>query len=298
MLKFRFLQPSDAPWIRSLLERTDDLTCEYGASCLMMWGNAKIAECDGLYVPMVDYGSGYGYVRPIGGNDFMPLIPKLIADSKERGIRFRLSGLTPPLRAQMEETGLFTFAEERDYFDYVYSVDSLAELPGKKLQAKRNHINRFVEHYPNWTTERMTRANLPEVERMTERWYQEHYDHGFSRNHFAAEQHCLKLAFDNFEDFGFDSLLLRAEDEVVAWSMGMRLGKNTFDVNFEKAFASMQGAYPLINREFTRMVREKYPEIKWMNREDDMGEEGLRKAKLSYHPEFLLEKSVAYRIGD
>ena len=77
--------------------------------------------------------------------------------------------------------------------------------------------------------------------------------------------------------------------------MGNRISRDTFDVNFEKSFADVQGAYPLVNREFARYIREQHPDIVYLNREDDMGLEGLRKAKESYHPVFL-EKYIAREI--
>ena len=292
MLDFRPMTPADVSRVRPLLDRTPDLSCEYSPACLLMWGRAQLADYEGCIIPMVNYGDGPRYLRPLGG-DLLALLPVLEQDSRERGIPFRLSGLTPTSRALVEETGRYTVSANRDYFDYVYSIESLTTLAGRKLQAKRNHINRFIDQHPDWKTEPITRKNLPECQAMTERWYQEHYDRGFPPAFYKAEQFALGIAFPHYEEIGFDGLLLRAEGEVIGWSMGVPLSADTFDVCFEKAFSSMQGAYPLINREFSRMIAEKYPAIRWLDREDDMGEEGLRQAKLSYNPAVILEKSVA-----
>ena len=104
---------------------------------------------------------------------------------------------------------------------------------------------------------------------------------------------ALRRALDNFEFLGLDGLLLFAGSNVVAFSIGGRMHERYYDVMFEKADADIPGAYPLINREFARMVREKYPAVEFLNREDDMGEEGLRKAKESYQPTVLLRKYTA-----
>ena len=98
---------------------------------------------------------------------------------------------------------------------------------------------------------------------------------------------------DDFEALGLEGLLLKAEGRVVAFTMGNQIQRDTFDVNFEKAFAEIQGAYPVINREFARHIRARYPEIVYLNREDDMGLPGLRRAKESYHPDILLCKASA-----
>ena len=87
-----------------------------------------------------------------------------------------------------------------------------------------------------------------------------------------------------------DGLILLDQGEVIAFSMGARMNEQCYDVCFEKAYSAINGAYAMINREFSRMIAEKYPELKFLNREDDMGEPGLRKAKESYQPTVLLEK--------
>ena len=87
-------------------------------------------------------------------------------------------------------------------------------------------------------------------------------------------------------------------DEVIAFSMGARMNELYYDVCFEKAYSAINGAYAMINREFSRMIAEKYPEVQFLNREDDMGIEGLRRAKESYTPDILLEKYLAEEIPE
>ena len=108
------------------------------------------------------------------------------------------------------------------------------------------------------------------------------------------EQVALRRAFAQFQELGLEGLILYAGGEPVAVTMGSRLSEDTFDVHFEKARDDIQGAYGAINRAFARYLREKYPELRYLNREDDLGLPGLRKAKLSYNPAFLVEKCWAY----
>ena len=98
---------------------------------------------------------------------------------------------------------------------------------------------------------------------------------------------------DHFEALGLEGGLIRINGSVAAFTIGDRLNGDTYDVHFEKAYAGIQGAYAMINREFARWVREHHPDIKYLNREEDMGVEGLRKAKESYYPDLLLEKYTA-----
>ena len=98
---------------------------------------------------------------------------------------------------------------------------------------------------------------------------------------------------EHYHELGLEGGLIRVYGEVVAFTMGDMLCADTFDVHFEKAYGELQGAYAMINREFARQVRARHPEIKYLNREDDMGVEGLRKAKQSYYPDLMVEKHTA-----
>ena len=141
--------------------------------------------------------------------------------------------------------------------------------------------------------EPITAETLPLCRAMAEDWYAQ-YDGETSDEHdFRIEKIALGRAFDDYDALGLEGLLLRADGQVMAFTMGHHIQPDTFDVNFEKAYAHIQGAYPIINREFARYIRSKYPEVVYLNREDDMGLPGLRKAKESYHPDLLLCKGFA-----
>lgn len=95
-----------------------------------------------------------------------------------------------------------------------------------------------------------------------------------------------------------EGLLLKSGGQALAMTLGSRLNANTFDVHFEKALDIADGAYAAINNGFAKYLREKYPDICFLNREDDLGLEGLRKAKLSYCPHHMVEKSWACLLED
>ena len=107
------------------------------------------------------------------------------------------------------------------------------------------------------------------------------------------ERHAMSKAFAHYQELGLFGLLLRTGGEVVAFTIGSLINSETVDVHFEKAYSELQGAYPLINREFARWIREHCPQVRWLNREDDMGLEGLRRSKESYHPDRMVVKCSA-----
>ena len=114
----------------------------------------------------------------------------------------------------------------------------------------------------------------------------------------AYEHDAIIRAFAAFERLGLEGGVLQAEGKIVGFSLGEMCADDTFDVHFEKAQIDMNGAYPMVCRELTRMLLERHPGLVYMNREDDMGLDSLRQSKLSYKPEYLLNKYIARWIDD
>ena len=174
---------------------------------------------------------------------------------------------------------------DRDHYDYIYSREKLCTLAGKKLHAKRNYINRFKTG--NWSYEPITQANLPDCRVMQQEWCK---TNNCCTDADKRDECCaVQQAFRHFDELGFTGGCLRQDGQVVAYTIGEPLNSNTFIVHIEKAFADIPGAYPMINQQF---VEHAMKDFEYVNREDDVGDEGLRKAKLSYYPERLLEDYI------
>lgn len=289
MLHFQPVTMADRPWIHEILYAAGRPGCEYSFANLLFWGNRWGGVCryGDFLLKEANFGGTVSYFYPAGQGNVKSAIEALRADAEEKGAKLLLRGVTDRDRLELERLypGKFTFEAHRDAFDYLYPIEKLATLSGKKLQAKRNHINRFLAEHPNWHTEKMSAQTAETCFALMENWYESHDDSGALRNERAS----LETAIRHFDEMQMDGLFLYADDALVAFSMGNRLNETYFDVNFEKAYADVQGAYPLINREFARMVADKYPQVQFLNREDDMGLEGLRKAKESYHPDLLVK---------
>ncbi len=205
----------------------------------------------------------------------------------DRGQTFHIH-LVPPEKYELLETlfpGKYSIEFDRDVADYVYEVPKMISLTGKKLHGKRNHINKFKENNPQWSYESLTDENLEECLQMAEEWKVRNLcgEKGEKHAEFCVTRRALK----NFHQLGLKGGVLRDGKRVVAFTLGEELNRDMFVIHIEKAFADVQGAYPMINQQF--LVHEA-SEYKYVNREDDTGSEGLRKAKLSYYPAFLQEK--------
>lgn len=187
--------------------------------------------------------------------------------------------------------GRFVIEYDRDAADYVYETEKLTTLAGKKLHGKRNHINNFIKQNPDWSYERITEENQEDCFQMALKWRQDHVcEHTGEENEEIRDEMCVTMnALRLREELGLVGGLLRVNGEVIAFTLGEQLNDDTFVVHIEKAYAEIQGAYPMINQQFVKHEAQNY---KYVNREEDTGAEGLRKAKLSYRPAFLVNKGI------
>jgi len=227
----------------------------------------------------------------VGKGPVKPVLDAVIQDARSRGIPCCITGLSQENVDTLERLypGKFRIHCDRDSFDYVYNIDDLADLKGRKFQKKRNHLHRFEDAHPNAEFLPLDENTRVQAYYMLRKWYADRMaadPHG----DFHLEELAMNRAFTFQNQLGLEGLVLVDNGEVLAFTMGSRLNETTFDVHFEKAREDADGAYPAINRAFARYLREKYPDVKWLDREDDMGLEGLRKAKLSYNPHHMVEK--------
>lgn len=218
----------------------------------------------------------------------------LMQYSAQRNVPFQMYNVTPKYYAQLEEwyPGRFQIEYVRDDADYVYESEKLATLSGKKLHGKRNHINKFKATYEGrWSYEKMTRDNVEDCFQMALKWREEN---GCEEDSEKRSEMCVTLnSLRLLEELELTGGVLRIDDEVVAFTIGEPICKDTFVVHIEKAFADVQGAYPMINQQF---VEHECMNYRYINREEDTGSEGLRKAKLSYRPAFMVEKGYVTEI--
>ncbi len=175
----------------------------------------------------------------------------------------------------------------RDLYDYIYRRTDLAMLQGGHLQAKRNHVNRFKTDNPNFEYRPLMPELFDECRRLTEIWQGEK---GASET-IDVERQVMENIFSNWESLGMIGGSIWVNGHMIAFSYGAAVTNDTFDICVEKADRNIEGAFAIINQQFASHLPEQYI---YVNREDDMGLPGLRKAKLSYHPEILLSFNVVH----
>ncbi len=294
MIAFQRLTFAQKEEYEQILFYSPQRGCEYSFANLCLWGRQEAAFLHGCVAFFAHFYGRSVYPYPIGSGDKRRVLEELLADARERGIPFRLTGLTEADKQELEAwfPEQFLIRSSRDGFDYVYDIHDLADLKGRKFQKKRNHVNKFRQNHPDYQVLPLNTCNLPLAQHMVNDWFAARMK-ADPQGDYLLENLALVRAFRHYAAFGFEGLALIEGDQVLAVTIGSRMGPDTFDIHFEKAREDVDGAYPTVNQEFARYLRTKYPELAFLNREDDMGLEGLRKAKLSYSPHHLTEKYTA-----
>ena len=267
--------------------------CEFSFANSLFWCDYyhtkfTILE-DMLVFCRLENGVPTSFTFPVGAHDPKPAFDRVVDYFEESNLPFAMYMVEPEMFEMIERwyPGQYQIEYDRDSADYLYRQESLATLVGKKLHAKRNHINRFLEHFPDYQYERINGKNWQECLELERAWVRENNPDGDADK--ENEERIIAYALEHRKSLNMTGALIRVNGRVVAFTLGEPLTADTFDVHFEKAYADIQGAYAMINREF---VRRELSAFTYVNREEDMGIPGLRKAKLSYHPESLVEKGI------
>lgn len=262
-----------------------------------MWDehfNVNYAIYNGRLILLLTRREGRFFAYPVGTGDLRAAIGEMREISCREGIPFRMCGICEKHRTELEEMfpGAFRFTEDRDFSDYIYSIDKLSSYPGRELHAKRNFCNRFEsEHKGNWSFEPLTGENIPDCIGLLELWDRE--AEGEKTEGIEHEHDAVIRGFKCYEELELEGGVLRVGNEPVGFTVGERISDDTFCVHFEKAHADIAGAYAMVCREFAKMIKAKHPEIHYVNREEDMGLASLRQSKLSYKPDRILIKYLA-----
>ena len=293
LLPFRPVTAADADLLRSFTMESKCMNCDMNVANLCSWQflyHTEYAVVEGFLVLRFVLDGHVTYMKPIGKGDLRSVLELLMADARTLGDTLRVACVCPCAQALMDESmpGAFTYTINRDKSDYLYLREKLVTLSGKKLQPKRNHISKFKRTYPNYEYRPLTPDLVPDCIRLGEEWCRT--SDSSLQHAMQAEQKMIAYALRHIDALHIVGGTLFVEDEMVAFTFGARINSEAFDVCVEKANTAYEGAYAMINNEFVSRLPE---DIVYINREEDLGLEGLRKAKLSYYPDLILDKMVA-----
>lgn len=299
MIDFQKIDLSRSERYKQYLTTCGERGCEYSLTNLYIWGRQCAAFVDGYLVLFSQFQRSSVYPFPVGSGDIGPVLDAVIQDARQRGLQCRLTSMTAADCALLEERypNQFRFHPDRDSSDYIYPIDKLATLAGRPYQRKRNHVNRFWHNHPDCRCVVIDPSMLADVRAMVDTWYQNR-SASDPQIDFHLEQTAIRRAFDQWSALALEGMVLLEGGRILAMTAGSFLNETTFDIHFEKAMEDTDGAYAAINQSFAAYLHEKYPDLRWLNREDDLGLPGLRKAKLSYLPDHMVIKFWANLLED
>lgn len=272
-------------------------SCEHTFANLYLWSRQYKVEFALVGGMLVFYYTEMKYFTfPLGDRAHLKeVLETLMEWCREHNCPFHLVNITREQFTLLEELypGKFEIEFNRDWADYVYETEKLVNLSGKKYHGKKNHVNKFMRMYPEWSYEPITRENVEDCFQMALSWRNEN---GCEEDPDKNAEICVTLnALRLMEELSLKGGLIRAQGRVVAFSIGEPVCDDTLVVHIEKAYAEVQGAYPIINQQF--LLHEGSGYI-YVNREEDTGDPGLRQAKESYHPVFMVEKGIVTVKGE
>ena len=209
----------------------------------------------------------------------------IVSEELKKGLKWShiSQSLLEENRAFFEKKQFQKLKEDRDNFDYVYLREDLSKLEGKELHKKKTHINKFEKTYSNIEIKELTKDNVEDAFEVLEEWKKNRKEKDDADYEEAKE--ALNLLG---EGFSLKGVLIYIENVAIAWTLAEVLeDKNTAIVLFEKAISSYKGSYQYVNYAFASFLDEK---IKYINREQDLGDEGLRQSKMTYRPIKFVKK--------
>jgi len=291
MLDFQPVKIEDRDLILENIPETSSQICDFSFGNIFCWGvaeNTRIAQKDGFVLLRSRFNGVKSYAFPWGKGDVKTALRILEEDAKERNADFSFYCLSEEQAEALKKIygERLVLEEQRDFFDYVYLRENLATLKGRKYHSKKNHVNSFCKKF-NYSYEELNENNLKECLEFSRLWHKS----GERNPKLDEEKLVIDKAFEYFNELRLSGALLRVDGKIVAYALGEKMpdGK-TYCTHFEKASPAYLTAYAVINKLF---AENSLGDFQYINREDDTGAENLRKAKTSYHPEYLVKKYYA-----
>ncbi len=297
---YREIRIGDEPIFEKYLSRANRQSADYAFANLFAWSGfygTLWREQEGFLVIRfrIDGSEKWAYLEPLGTGDRRKILEFIRQDAKSIGEPLCFFSLSPEFAESLQtmpESKSLRIYKNRDFGNYIYPKEQLAELAGKKFHSKRNHIERFQKLYPDFRFKEIsTKEDFQSLNRLLDKWLRSQEK---QTRTILEEKAMIEKSLANYRELELFGIILFVKENPVAFSFGSQVTRDTFCVHVEKADASYEGAYAMINQLLAKSLPET---IQYINREEDMGIPGLRKAKLSYHPERITEEVFAYETG-
>jgi len=291
LASFQDIKIFDGQTLDKALSPSNKMLSNYNFSNLYIWGEIYKSRWKFYKERLVLYDGADDFISsPIGE----PFTPKELAEISDNFIGQGKSGrfmfVEPEyIEKNKDIADFFSLEIDEDYADYIYKTQKLVELKGKKLHKKKNLVSQFLRNNPIYNVNKLEKKYSEECFKLAEKWCK---DRNCEKMGFKHEKSALGRALDKFDELGLQGLIMFVKDKMIAFSIFSEQNKNTADIHFEKYDSELKGCEQVICWESAKYL---LPRYEYLNREEDLGLEGLRQSKKSYEPEFILKTYKLYR---
>ena len=292
-LQFRPITHADMEKIFEYLQMESGRTTDFSYAGVLMWVDYFKYEYsildDTLFIKGVveNDTDTPAFSLPVGKMPLRRSLEKIRTYCRRHNLPAVLSAVPEYALEDLESADITSINPLEDWGDYLYDAQMLSTLTGKKMSKKRNHVNKFESLYPESRLEPLDASNADKAIE-----FMDIIDEEGDKSAMAIEERRMTrrlLDLIKEGDIRLEGAILMVGDEIAAFTIG-DVKHDTLFVHVEKASRAFEGSYEKINKEFAALMCARHPEIHFINREDDSGDEGLRKAKQSYHPVEILKK--------
>ena len=288
MLEFNGITIDSINLFNKYLKSANLKSSNYSFVNLYMWrnySNIKYAILnDALIIMKTEPGEGTFFNQPIGYNkdNLKFIIDAMLEIRDEFSMKYFIkdgeAAFTEDIKSIYPDT--FTIEEDRDCSDYIYESSKLASLSGKNLRKKKNHYNNFIKSY-NYEVKIITSYIISDCMEASTNWFERYALNCDEDDCLQCENQAIHDVLLNFNELKVQGIAVYVNEKMEAFTIGERVNNEMAIIHIEKANHSINGLYSFINKTFIEMY---YKNVKYINREEDLGIAGLRKAKLSYRP--------------
>lgn len=287
---FRSVVADDIPLLQTFFNKYPSRSCDFSIGGVMMWVDYFHYELalfgESLIIRGKMFGSNtrmYYACGPLTSADYAMILADYCRKTGEDGVL-----VVPSEHPADEEISANVAVPSVDeWMEYLYDIDRFIGFPGKKMEKKRNHLNYFKREFSGCEIKVIEKDDIVDIIAFTAKFAEGHDDSPLRRYEIEQTVEVLR----DFDIYPFEGIVIRDEGRVIGYAFGERIG-DTLLVHVEKGGIEYRGVYQALASEFCAMMKAKYPEIRYVNREEDMGFDDLRKSKLSYHPTLLIRKHL------
>lgn len=290
-IRFKPVRYEDIDLLQRYFMLYPSRSCDYSVGGVVMWADYFDYEYSVINGSLLLRGKDPDgdrevYYGPVGAVSNIQMREVLSKYCNERGIK----GVLIASEERDADTVRPTDNEEYEekWMEYLYDIDKIATFSGRKMEKKRNHLNFLLSHFPDFRVEIIRPEIIADLISFTFAFQEIHEE---SSELFRYELNEVTESLRRYAELPYFGIAVRINGKIEGYSFGERIG-DTFFVHVEKGDSAMRGVYPALASRMAMAVKEKYPGVRYLNREEDMGDENLRRSKQSYHPSLLIDKRI------